>query len=310
MEKCLIVIFLIAIITSCNKDEKESGIETIPCYVTQIDFVWEENCDNNPWQETSRFSFYYDENNQIEKWLLHNHSTYFVYYNEQSQKVKKVEVFRNGELKQYFNFVWEQNRLTTNRFFADGSIYDYSGKMIFELNNSGEPLKIESFDYIEGTWELGWYQILNWQAGNLLKSESYYKIEKISNDFTCNNAKPLRFNYVDNSNIEIDINKSTEEFIKVSSVEIEYDDTNNPLNINHFVIWFSDYQVSSEYGAPFPTKNNPIESRAYYLWNDMDILQTFSYEFNDNNYPVNQRIYYQINHCEYIIENRFAYKCN
>ncbi len=280
----LIVISLLAIslFASCDKDENGGTSDPI-CLISNLNIVWEEVCDGETWSDNEIIQFSYDSDDRLSK-MEWDDGEYLLFFYNSSGKIVKIEERWDSDEVDYLHFTWDGNKVTRQWYWGDEPS---SSKMIIEFNSNDEIVRVDSYYKYDEEWFHAYYGIFNWQNGNLVRIEAYWRDgwmkgakferrEKFRKGIL--SKKNLPENNIGNEQKP----KSTgNDFVLANTSTFTYDDKHNPFSLHQAIgLW--------ELWSPlFLSKSNVVTWTEVETYNGEEHTwsETYQYEYNAQNHP-------------------------
>lgn len=267
--------------TSCDKDKKDEPIPPIEnevCYLTQMNWVDDEDI----------VSFEYDDNHRLIKIFDNEGFSELIIYNSEG-KIEKVTIFDEVEEKLRAHYNWEVKRVTITADYKteEGTWENEDYKIIIEFDAEGHAIKERELYLNDDTWMEYSYSNLTWANGNLIKSEYWVDSDK----------KISAINLMGITRFSDFFSPISKDYIKEGTTTYEYDNKKNM------------FQVLSGYYDVNQSKNNILKE----TYTDADDGETEisenSYEYNDKGYPSKMVTKWIYNDDEDISKVLLEYEC-
>jgi hypothetical protein len=290
---------------SCSKDDSETEPTEEKCVLEKREFLYEEYCGDDYYEESHTTNFYYDADDRVTKFEFED-GEYYLFFYDSNGKIERIEEHDNGDYE-YYKFTWEGNKAIV-RWYWHNETEPY--KEIIHFNDENNIVLSEGLFFFEDDdeWAIIEYSDYIWQNGNLIKMEKY--IDEDFDEWKKTNGQNM--NYVSDlfhikkgrfSDLTQSPPKNAIANFKLKSTNVySYSDCKNPIrNLPLLLLYPEDY---------FYLSNNLVSSETFtfYRYNEEHTtIQEFTYECNDDNYP---KIAYSIKEdgdCQKISTTNFKY---
>jgi|GEM_PF-5237813 len=292
----LLVIFPFTM--SCDKDDEAV------CLLTKLIFSYSYEYHGEVSSYSDSVNFEYDSNNRLVK--FGNDEYYNIMIYDAGGKLIRIED-QDGD---YELFTWDGNTVTSQYFrIEDGLEHPSTSKTVIYLNNKNEIIKVERYSLREENWVLRSYLIFTWQNSNVSLAEFYYPVTFAKNSIDdLKSYKGLLFNREAISKKEItddfpvNLGKQSDEFVIQYSVNYTYDNYKNPF-------WPLEALKLTGYSVELLSRNNVITSSDTDESEEDTWVETYTYEYNDKNYPTKRIFVYEENDESDTHIMEFFYEC-
>lgn len=277
----VISLLVISLFASCDKDDN-GGSSDPKCLISTLNITWKEVCDGETDSDNGIISLTYDSNDRLSKWEWDDGEYLLFTYNSNGKLVKIEEHWDNDV--DYLHFTWEGNKVTRQWYWGDEPS---SSKRIIEFNSNDEIVRVDGYYKYDEEWVHTRYIIYNWQNGNLVKIEAYYRDDWKKSAEVERKGKNRKGTFTkerlreEEKVTELKLKSTSNDFVLKYTTTFTHDNKHNPFSMHQAL------GLLELGGDLFHSKNNVVsisEVENYegeeYTWSE-----TFQYEYNAQNYP-------------------------
>ena len=270
------------LITSCGdpEDDKETRGPRLKQVISEMEAYDPEMT------ETDSIHFLYNAGNQLIAMVGNQSGDSISMFYNQDGTISKAEIRGMDDDNYTMMYAWSGNKLTlTETDYPDG-------KAVIDLNSNGQIVRMESWDFYEQQWILGFYIVYTWAENNLISEETWYPAD-ISSYFRYQSkgtppaGASIKYSprsVLRNNHLYGKTRNLKQDFVREVVVTYTYDNKINPLK---------DFQIYKFSEIAFYSSVNNMISDEIVVYNSSGGIEetyedSYTFTYNTENYPLSK----------------------